>query len=252
VAIVAFGNACSQSPLREASASMYNLVRNGGFEDGLNGWELEPPKTRARLVGLIGDKSHTGRFSLVVSGTGGAINQMFEPTPIDYDTALELYTYLEGENPQALLNFYFHPERGRGRYIIAIVVTTEDVSYSERKWEDPQSDYGGVLVTYTRNPSNTWMRISPNVYSLIVRHFHYSNPVTSGVQIESSQPKGQVYYDDISVWVGHVAPPSLPQAIADFLRDFAKELTLSILATAIVSIVVYQWRKMRARARSVA
>jgi len=188
-----------------SEAPTTDLVVNGGFEDGMKGWEIGPLPLALGGVDIVRTVSRTGSHSLRLIGGGVGFLQKLDPRSIFPSMQLTFYTLLNAtageKEPQALFHLYFLPTPPNGpTYYVDITVTPDNNEDLAAVFEpNPGIDAGGIYLRFNREPQNSWIRISVDISKLIERYLpDYIDPHINRIMFESAEG-GKVYFDDISL-----------------------------------------------------
>ena len=231
-------------------ASTTDLVVNGGFEDGMKGWEFGPPPLALGGVDLVRTVSRTGSHSLRLIGGGVGFLQKLDLRSIFPSMQLSFYTLLNAtageKEPQALFHLYFLPTANGPTYYVDITVTPANSEDLAAVFEpNPGIDIGGIYLRFNREPVNSWIRISVDISKLMERYLpDFVDPHINRIMLESAEG-GKVYFDDISLnATNFVHLQFIDLALHYFLysttgKTVSQLLGYSVIITACVSI--YHW-----------
>jgi len=187
-----------------SETSTTELVVNGGFEHGMNGWEFAPPPLAVGGVNITDTFSKNGAHSLRLIGGGPGYLQRLDSRSIFPRMLLSFYTLLNvtaGEKgPEALFHLYFLPTENGPTYYLDITVTPANSEDLALVFEpNPGIDVGGIYLRFNREPVNSWIHISVDVSRLIERYLpDFHDPRVNRIMLESAEG-GKVYFDDISL-----------------------------------------------------
>jgi hypothetical protein len=241
--------------------STTDLIVNGGFEDGMKGWEFGPPPLALEGVDVVQTISNTGLHSLRLMGPGVGYLQMVHQRSIYPEMRLSFYTLLNaipGEiEPQALFHFYFLPTAPNGpTYYVDITVTPANSEDLLTVFEpNPGIDTGGIYLRFNREPFNRWIHVSVDLSRLLERYLpDFLNPQANRIMLESAEG-GRVYFDDISLKSTDFGYLEFPYLVLHYLvystaaRLIAQLLAYSVIVGAGVSLY-HRWRGKRGSKRA--
>jgi hypothetical protein len=240
-----------------SKTSTTDLVVNGGFEDGMKGWELGPPPLARGGVDIVRTVSRTGSHSLRLTGGGVGFLQKLDPVSIFPSMQLGFYTLLNasggGKEPQALFHLYFLPTTNGPTYYVDITVTPDNTEDLAAVFEpNPGVDIGGIYLQFNREPENSWVHISVDISKLMERYLpDFFDPHINRIMLESAEG-GKVYFDDISLnATNFVDLQSIYLSCHYFLynttgKTVSQLLGYSVVITACVSLY-HRWRGKRAQ-----
>lgn len=184
------------------TAPTTDLVVNGGFEDGMKGWELGPsPRAGVDFVCAV---PNTGSHCLRLIGGGVGLLQRLEHRSIFHRMQLSFYTLLNStaeEWPYALFHLYFLPTPPNGpTYYVDITITPADTEDLAAVFEpNPGIEPGGIYLRFNREPKDSWIHISVDISKLLERYLpDFVDPHVDRIMLESAEA-GRVYFDDISL-----------------------------------------------------
>jgi hypothetical protein len=235
-------------------SSNVELVANGSFEDGKQGW-LPAPHPAKGGVDIF--RNITGSHSLRLIGTGDGLLQRFNQTDIYPRMQLGFDTFLNATPgqilPEALFHLYFVPEPNAPvAYYVDITVTLLNNEDLGAVFEpNPGVDTGGIYLRFNREPPNTWIHISVDVSALIERNFpDFYEPQVKRIMLESAE-EGKVYFDNISLnstnygYLQSVWLVSNSIANGTLTKTIAQLLSFSVIGGACVQ--AYHWLKHRGK-----
>jgi len=239
----------------ETDASSTDLVLNGGFEDGMKGWEFGPPPLALGGVDVVQTVSRSGSHSLRLIGPGVGFLQRLDHRSIFPEMQLSFYTLLNvtaGENePQALFHLYFLLTTNGPTYYVDITVThanSEDLAVVFEP--NPGIDMGGIYLRFNREPLNSWIHTSVDISKLIQRYLpDLFDPHVDRIMLESAEG-GKVYFDDISLNSTNLVHLQFIYLRLNYLvystlgKTVAQLLAYSVIVGACVSIY-HRWRGRR-------
>jgi hypothetical protein len=179
-----------------------DLVVNGGFEDGMNGWGYGP-RPLAPGIDIVNIGPRNNSHSLRLIGGGVGFLQNLTHRSIFPRTQLSFYTLLnntEVKEPQALFHLYFlsNPPDGM-TYYVDIIVTPNNNEDLAAVFNPPGTKIGGIYLRFNREPQRIWINISVDISKLIETYLpDLLDPQVNRIMLESAEG-GQVYFTDISL-----------------------------------------------------
>ena len=175
------------------TSTTQNLVTNGGFEDGMSGWNMGTGATPSTAY-VTGAIAHSGASSLRLQSNEG-VYQDLPPTSLMKSITLSYFVYFEPEAefiPSSLVSLYT-PDNS----IAKTVVVTRFLDY--QSLPDWMKDYPRLVFRQFAVPFGTWIPVNVDVSDWFSPAQQVSFPLTR-IGLESSNSSA-LYYDDVKILI---------------------------------------------------
>jgi hypothetical protein len=168
-----------------------NLVSNGGFEDGMSGWNMGTGATPSTAY-VTSAIAHRGTSSLRLQ-SNEVVYQDLPPTSLLESMILSYFVYFESDAkliPSSLVSLYA-PDNS----ISKTVVVTRFPNY--QSLPDWMKNYPKLVFRQFDIPFEEWIPVNINVSQWFSAAEQTSFPLTR-IGLESSNSSG-LYYDDVKI-----------------------------------------------------
>lgn len=184
-------NQTLQTTTTSLPSERQNLVTNGGFEDGMTGWNMGTGATPSTAY-VTSAIANTGASSLRLQSNEG-VYQDLPPTSLSKSMTLSYFVYFEPETeliPSSLVSLYT-PDNS----ISKTFVVTRFLDY--RSIPDWMKNYPRLVFRQFAVPFGTWIPVNISVSDWFSPAEQASFPLTR-IGLESSNSSA-LYYDDVSI-----------------------------------------------------